>query len=90
MYKTIYSISIKVKGQEHPWDFAESIASTALNQIKACRDVDVYMQIEGVPQGIIIPYHAIEYVVVTTTRTETEDPVDDNCIVDGGDEPAET
>lgn len=90
MYKTQYSLAVWIKGAESPEIISDaaipSSGTTALNQIKACRDID--FSHNGI--GMIIPYHAIEYVVVTTTRTETEDPVDDNCIVDGGDEPAET
>lgn len=80
MYKTQYSLEVHITGVDDSTQLEDSTAP--LHQIKSCQNIDV--------PGLIIPYHAVEYVVVTTTRTETEDPVDDNCIVDGGDEPAET
>lgn len=77
MYKTQYSLEVHITGVD---DSTQLEDSAALHQIKSCQNIDV--------PGLIIPYHAVEYVVVTTTRTETADPVDDNCI-GGGDDPAE-
>ena len=37
-------------------------------------------------QNVIIPYHAIDFVAVTPTRTEVEDPTDDTCITDDDEE----
>lgn len=87
MYKTEYRLSVVLSydlairafedSQEHP-----GAATVALAQIKSCRDVDSV----GAEANNIIPYHAIDYAVVEANRSEESDPVDNNCIVDGGDD----
>lgn len=80
MYKTEYRLSVVLSAdlaigafedsQEHP-----GAATAALAQIKSCRDVDSV----GEEANIIIPYHAIDHVVVEANRSEESDPADDNC-----------
>lgn len=80
MYKTNYRLSIVLAADSAISAFEDSqahpgAATAALAQIKSCRDVDSV----GEEVNIIIPYHAIDYVVVEATRSEESDPVDDNC-----------
>lgn len=93
MYKTTYAIDvIRSNGSDTHFSDADptpGAASAALAQIKACRDIDSLKADDEGVFHVIIPYHAIDFVVVTTTRTETEDPADDtlkNCTEDSGDD----
>lgn len=83
MYKTFYELNVYIKGVEHPYDFLDdenySSGTAALMQVKAGRNIDVVASFGGVQNNVIIPYHAIEYVVVSPDRQEGPDPVDDNC-----------
>lgn len=93
MYKTTYELMARVIGAGNGVIFADTdptpgAATAALNQIKSCRDIDtVVVNDDSTPApgetvNVIIPYHAIDYILVLPTRSETEDPVDDtlkNC-----------
>lgn len=91
MYKTLNRLNVHITGVEHPSYFYDDINSSngtaALMQVKAGRDIDVIASFGGVQNNAIIPYHAIEYVVVSPDRQEGPDPVDDNCNTGGGGEP---
>ena len=87
MYKTTYEIVIALVDGSEPVPLADDgdatgLASAALAQAKACRDIDIYAN--GI--GVIVPYHSIDYIAVTPTRTEVEDPTDDTCITDDDEE----
>lgn len=87
MYKTLNRLNVHITGVEDQYAFIDdenySNGTAALMQVKNCRDIDTILNEEGAPT--IIPYHAIDFIEVLSVRTETEDPVDDNCIVDDGD-----
>lgn len=83
MYKTIYQLDVYTKGKENPTPISPDVSAIVLNQIKAGRDIDIHETNHGETINIIAPYHSIEYVIVESTRQQVEDPVDDNCIVDG-------
>lgn len=91
MYKTLNRLNVYIHGDENPYTFTDAATLpsgiTALSQVKNCRDIDAILNEGGIPT--IIPYHAIDNIEVLSVRIEEEDPVDDNCTVDGGDEPAE-
>ena len=89
MYKTIYQLDVYIKGDTDPTPIDEAVSVIALNQIKAGRDIDIQVADDEETFNAITPYHAIEYVIVESARQQVSDPVDDNCIVDGGDEPVE-
>lgn len=89
MYKTTYELDVIFGATElllTDDDPTPGAASTALAQIKACRDIDSLMIDSDAAQNVIIPYHAIDFVAVTPTRTEVEDPTDDTCITDDDEE----
>lgn len=95
MYKTTYELSVAQAGSEDIWVISDAdptpgAATAALNQIKAYRDIDTVIDGgEGAPVEVfhgIIPYHAIDYIAVTPTRTEVENPTDDTCITDDDEE----
>lgn len=86
MYKTLNRLNVYITGVGDPYAFIDdenySNGTAALMQVKNCRDIDTILNEEGVPT--IIPYHAIDIIEVLSVRTETEDPVDDNCNTGGG------
>lgn len=95
MYKTTYELGVAQAGSEDIWVISDAdptpgAATAALNQIKAYRDIDTVMAGgEDAPAEvfhIIIPYHAIDYITVTPTRSEVEDHTDDTCITDDDEE----
>lgn len=91
MYKTLNTVTVKVIGINNPIFFADStetpgVGTAALNQILNEQDVEGYRISQGHHFNIIIPYHAIEYATVETTRSESEyeDDTQKNCTESGG------
>lgn len=79
MYKTTYELAVMSRSGGDPSLLEGAAAATALNQVKSCRDIDVIMSAPDNPILIaIVPYHSIDYVAVIPTRSEEEDPVDEN------------
>lgn len=79
MYKTTYELHLMVRAGEDLYPFDGAAAATALNQVKACRDIDVILTDPDNPDiTVIVPYHAIDFVAVNVDRSEEEDPVDEN------------
>lgn len=83
MFATTYEVTVTLANcTAVPFTDADptvGAAGAALAQVKACRDIDSFAVNEGEKIGVIIPYHAIDYVTVEATRASEEDPVDDNC-----------
>ena len=78
MYKTLYQLDVYIKGRTDPGAFYPDASAIALNQIKAGRDIDAQATDNGETFNLIVPYHAIEYVIVNDIRRSEPDPEDDN------------
>ena len=78
MYKTLYQLDVYIKGRTDPGAFYPDASAIALNQIKAGRDIDAQATDNGETFNLIVPYHAIEYVIVNDIRSSVPDPEDDN------------
>lgn len=58
--------------------------SAALQALEAEEQIDAVLVGDDGNSECIIPYDAVDYAVVTMTRTQVADPVDANCATDNG------
>lgn len=88
MYKTLYAVTVHpIQGD--PVEFSDNDTTpgagyAVLAQLTANKDVDSVIEGDGDISHVIIPYHAIEYVIVEAEREE-HTYEDDNCASSGGD-----